>query len=170
MDPAPGLAIDGTGDVTRFDVALRGLCAAVASGALCALGFLAITGFTDPEVAGDIHARDVLVMLIWWAFFAAPAGAFAGVWLGIVPFVVGVTLWPWLDRCLGTRSAIDVAALVVAILGGTQVVVIATMFDLAPRESFGWSAGAALVSGLTLRVGLRLGARPRRPVPASRGY
>lgn len=55
-------------------------------------------------------------------------------------------------------------------LGGAQVFVIATMFDLAPLESFGWSVGAALVSVLTLLVGLRLGARPRRPVLAPRTY
>lgn len=131
--------------MTERSVVYAAAVAAPTSGALCALGWLAMEDLD--RVLGGRSASPVLELLSLipvWLLAAALYGIPAGLLLGIVPTIVGVMAWGTLQRTLGTRRACGALGVLVALVGVAELSAPDVSAEDAP-----WLVGVAVVCGLT---------------------
>ncbi|MBC9226420.1 hypothetical protein GL325_08810 [Aeromicrobium sp. 636] len=145
--------------MTRDQITLCGLGAATISGGVSALGCLVIAYAL--EVAGgspfEWHVLGALVVV--WAVFGLWLGVFVGIFAGVLPTILSVVLWPRLVARGGIRRALDMVVALVTAVAWVEALVLVGLFDARPVEAFWWASGAAMVSGASMWIVLRLSCR-----------
>ncbi|WP_269305660.1 hypothetical protein [Aeromicrobium sp. HA] len=145
--------------MTRLQIALRTIVAALLAGALCALGPLGAGYVSHLVHDGEEPGATLGWLLVVWLFYGVPLGVVVGSVLGAAPVVVSVTMWPALQGRLGTEKAIETTVLVVGGIVALEMLVVMWAGGFGPFVTIAWTFGIAVVCTLILRGILRGGWR-----------